>query len=90
MVTIHDVSTDDILECKFYLISIENDVQIALDVDLISEEYSVIKGTVKIVENMPFDALEGKRIKLNIEDDKVYFDSGYGNIAGADIKLISV
>lgn len=94
-ITVDDVSEGDVLEASFYSKAMDAVVRVAIDVDhaAVDDEdnkYRVVSGEVLVVKNMPFDALEGKTIRLDVKDDEVQKDDHYGPVIGSDIELLSV
>lgn len=94
-VTVADVSEGDVLEAAFYSKAVSGVVRVAVDVanaavDTDDGKFEVVVGDVLAVKDMPFDALEGKRIRLDVKDDVVQKDDHYGDVIGSDINLVSV
>lgn len=89
MVEKEDVSKGDILEISFYSFAMNKVIYAGVDVVHVGE--NVIIGDVEVVKNMPFDALEGDRVYLNVYKEEVrHGESSVEPRIGTDLQLESI
>lgn len=94
-VEFNDISENDVLEASFYSEGVGQRVKVAVDVETAyfdedEPDFKVIFGEVMLVKNMPFDALEGVRVKFELKDDVVYKNNRRGVRIGEEIELLSI